>query len=811
MLEAVKQTSSPTAEIKGEIEEATARYLELQSNINLSMEEIKQDILSLMNKESAPAESFDMEEVSRLLSDRLESLKGEMNASGSRLEEKISSLFEAGLSAEIKEEISATSSKLIEIQSYVNAIITQLEENVNKLLEQGGSEEIKSEIESVHEKLSGRFEYIENELNTANSRFNQLFDIINSANAELKEDLNGLICDTNQHIIDDLYNVNSRLEEIQISNSNSLKEYFEGLSGNDITEEFRQEIQNTNSNLQNLNISIPLMVDDISYIRNSLGNPYINEGERIITVFEFLETLKRKLSELEDFSRFNSEEMGLLQDKLNISSSNSMRPIKDELVDLNEKILDLKEYFSFHNKDGKNYAEELDLIISRFNDIWTNAGLTIDKLAEKTITSTEAADRFEEAVQKYLDTIEDTNLLITNILKKTSDTSGALNEVNGNLENLNTNSIALLKNFAETNEKLEGINHNLYSEFDRVIARLNDVNEELASRFSTAFESDFNFLRTDIIEFKDKQESIIDENVRSQESIQNSLSNLHFSITDSADSLTKKLSEISSNLDKLNNSSSANKGLTENVRTALVQIAEWIDGAEQILAETNENVRTIKNNEDVIKLSSELKELNDAVFRISSDIKTKVEVDITDIKEELNQAIDEVKKSQENEFENIHTNITGISQEIAVINHALSGFETSFRQNIKALNSTLSEKLDSSKDSADLSSITEQLESGLGEVQKDISRELSKINERFTGLERNMDAIQVKLDSLERKQSDKDPEITNLLEFIAGQVAAANEAGKGTGILLKRFAVMEKRIADFDSSLKQFSNYLSDE
>ena len=530
-----------------------------------------------------------------------------------------------------------------------------------------------------------------------------------------------------------------------------------------------------------------------------------------------LVNLQEKVGKLEEISRdvFENklnkiqDELCLSQDKFNISISNLVRSLNDELTQLNEKVLDIRESLKLQIDSDLNQKEELSVIVERFNDIWTSAGLTIDKLGDQVSVTEQSTNKLEGTVKSFFETSEDTNLIITNLLKKAADIDSNLNKVDSEIQN-----------------QIESLYINLNTESQKIQDTVNignkKINEglifevrEFGDKLTSIVEGDINFIRSDILEFRDKQEKVLDQNVCNQESIQNSLSNLHFTLTDSKEYLTKRINGLAQNLSKLNSASADNLFTAEIMKESLMQLAGWVDGAENILTETNNCVKDIRKNTDIRQVLAELAGLRDAISKnpfknILSIIEGKITDELLNTRNEIKTSINVIKKKQECDFENINTNISGISQEVFNISQSFTSFENKLRQDFKVLGQVIAEKT-APQNTEDLSGA--KIETSLGKLKQDINVELRRINDRFNNLNANIETIDEKLTRLEMKQvvSGDNQNIKQLLESISSQIASQNESGKGNALLLKKITQLEKRMADFDISMKKVVEFIEAE
>ncbi|OGI23340.1 MAG: hypothetical protein A2287_04260 [Candidatus Melainabacteria bacterium RIFOXYA12_FULL_32_12] len=783
-------------QIKNDINTVDERFSELQNYINPSMADVKESLSDLIVQTSN------------------ESIKNELTT----INEKISELAENSQQINnidlVKDKINTVDARISWLQNYIDPSITGIKESLNELILKASDEPIKSSVIEVSEKLgeiqkilgktstTGDIEHIKTEINFVNAKFSELQNHIDSSIVNIKDNFGQLLTqETGEKIENELGETVNKLSdgfESVKNNISSVQQEILNLSNalSFITEKI-PELENTTNSLN--------VKDDVEEIKNLVNDLFLKDDTR--PLIDNLELIQSKINELEYLTKNNFEpkltkvqdDFYIFQDKLNISISSLIKPINEELIDLNEKILDLKEYFAFRKNNDDEHKDELAIIAERFNDIWTSARLTLDKLNDQVLVTEDSIDKFQNTVKRFFDLSEDTNIVITNILKKTTDIDSSLSEIDNRLE-----------------EKLDNIAFSLNNESRKILNNINEGNNELTDKLSSMIEADFNFLRSDIIEFKDKQERVLQDNLTNQESVQNSLSNLHFSITDSADSVVKKLNDVALDVYKLNNSSLETLSNTEVVKEALVQIAGWVDNAEALFTETNDNVREIKENDEVNKILAELIAIKEYITKNSvnhEDVSTRIENNLAETKDDIKSSLNVIKKRQEYDFDNINTNISGVSQELFNITQSITSFEDKIKQDIQVLSNSISEKLNSSQTAAyPIEEIESNLESNLNQIKENINVELKKISNKFSDLETNFENVEEKLNNIETRLAiNNDQEMKQMLEFIAGQVTMANESGKGTGLLLKKIAVLEKQMGEFDTSLRKVVSFLDAE
>lgn len=746
--------SGNTDVIKNNINEFNTKFTEFQSQIDTSKSssldvEINAmlSVLSILDKK-VKAVSDNFEKVSSR--EDVDSIKNEIKElleKFNQAEELFKDTSVIKDIANIKTEVNTANTKFFEIKKHIDSSVEQLKENITELLNKEQDSGVKDRLNELVNKVNEEFEHLGSKMNINNVKFVELQDHINSVASQIKLSVAELLSEKD---IKDSANIKKELEELKtLVNDLFLK-------------------------------------DDTGPVANNLSQVQskVIQLEAIVR-----ESFEPKLNKIQD-------EVCLFQDKFNISVSNQIRSVKDEITQLNEKILDLKEYFTFQTAGDKNYQSELAVITEKFNDIWTNASLTIDKLGDQISISENSTEKFQNTVNQFFETSEETNLINTNVLKKTTEITSNLNETRNDLQN-----------------QIGIISNTLNFESQKLQNKINEGNIEVINKLASSIEADFNFLRSDVIEFKDRQEKVLEDTLISQESVQNSLSNLHFSLSDSTDLIEKRINEVALNLDKLNNSSTNTLSTTEIVKESLVQIAGWVDNAERLLVETNDNVRDARKNNEIRKVLSELITLKESLSRSSSNLNnlsSKIENDISDTKNELKTSLNVIKKRQECDFDSINTNISGISQEISSISQSFTNFENKIKMDLKFLNHTLSEKTGLQNNEI---FPVEKLDANLNHIKKDMIIELRRINDKFNKFETNLENINEKLNKLETKQTmnNDNKEIRQMLEFIMSQITTSSENTKGSGLLLKKIGSLEKRMGEFDGSLRKVVSFLEDE
>lgn len=796
-----------------------------------------------------------------------------------RIETKLDIMAETDNSEYVDIFLENLRADLEEKQKNLNEKIISVEEIVSQITNLLKSQSLNSQSE--RNMLIKEFNILKNEVGNLSNNFNQIQENILYLNNKVSETSQK----TNETIL-------------ELDNKKSLESLISTTESVDIN------VNAVISVLSILDVKIKTMFDNLENmpsIKNidSLKNDLTEFSQKIYDNLEILKTssesddienVKNEILAIYDKIRNNfevkfdkiQEELCLLQDKTSISVSNAVLPVKTEMVQLNEKILDLKEYFVFETKNNRQYKEDLAIIVDRFNDIWTSAGLTLDKLLEYMSNTGETAEKLEKFVAQFFESSEDNNLMITGILKKTVDINSSLIEINNYLENGNSTSELLLKRSEHSESQLENLLNGTMLEFQKIQNKLSEINIDIVDKLSTAVENDLNFFRSDILDFQERQEKILEENINrqekfienhssNQESVLNTLSNLHFSITDSSGQILEKVDELGVSIDNINNVSENTLAFVDSVIKKIGELGINIEGInsssfnthtsidlivkkiEELginintinsssknsldftnsvikkISELSKNIENINNSSTNTQASTEiikevlmqiagwiddteglLKDTNNNIIEIKENDSKNAEIISKKLENEIKSFLNFVKQKQEQDSHNINNKISGVSQELSIISRSFAEFENKVRQDLKSLNNTINEK-------SDISSATVQyikkMETNLILIKKDIDAEIGKISGKFEKLELTIEDLEKKLVRIEINQANKtnEQELKQILEFIAGQVTAVNEGNKGNGMLLSKITHLEKRVLDLDENLKKIVTYLDEE
>ena len=184
------------------------------------------------------------------------------------------------------------------------------------------------------------------------------------------------------------------------------------------------------------------------------------------------------------------------------------------------------------------------------------------------------------------------------------------------------------------------------------------------------------------------------------------------------------------------------------IRNSLIKLAEWVDGAGYLIEETNAGVKDLSTKGINSKILLELNELKEGVAYLNS-----------------------------------RNDETSLSDEMSKITSSLSVFEKKLKKDLADIDNNISDKL----------------EDTLLSLKKEVGIELKKINSKFERFEAQFDNLQSKVELIETKGQTigEDVEIKHILEFIANQVSASNESGKGQAAILKKLEAMDKKINTF--------------
>ncbi|MCK7484426.1 MAG: hypothetical protein MZU97_01885 [Bacillus subtilis] len=138
--------------------------------------------------------------------------------------------------------------------------------------------------------------------------------------------------------------------------------------------------------------------------------------------------------------------------------------------------------------------------------------------------------------------------------------------------------------------QVESLAQILNSESSSIQNQLRKINEEINEKVASGLEQDITFLRTDIAEFRENSDKIawLKQCKQARKHPKQICLICIFSITEFDNQLTKKISEISSNLSGISNSTEDNLNSTEIIKNAILDIASWIDKAENLLFEIND-------------------------------------------------------------------------------------------------------------------------------------------------------------------------------------------------------------------------------
>ncbi|MEI7475272.1 MAG: hypothetical protein WCK67_10905, partial [bacterium] len=690
------------------------------------------------------------------------------NTSKSSLE-KASSLIE-----EINDQIQSlknVDSQLIEqniisIADQLNAIVEILAINAST-----------SDIEEIKEQLS-----INNSIMNENASKLELTIIDNIT--ELKQNLNGF---------------EEKLQTLNLSSHSEL---------NDVNDNLRQ-------NMELVKIEIGLFTKKITDIEENLNGSL--SASLSGQIGETKDTLLHKYGEL---SQNISEFQGKIIEIENALTSSQYETSKlfghsDEILNtvttLYEIVSNIENITNSINDSSQASEFKLDAVNNKVDDI--DVGLiqlsgNIETLSEKVqVFSTEY-----ETIKQNIDTVPEMAQNLSQLNENFAESTKAIS----NVHSLLTESQNSLKN---DNELIHNNFEGLKAEFQNIVEKFNKCNEDVSdisnrtNKLIITSSENSETLKQNLSTFKETFEEIKQKTSGGIEEIQNILNkNFEIPSTEIKNLINENISISKSTLPSaLQN--------TEVIKNAIIQMAEWIDGAGALLEEINARTIDITGNSKddeilntVNTLNETLKVLNEKI-ELNSSISYQNNENLRNVIQNINSSISSIPVETSDSINgrldllanqiNKSQNTSNITGEINNISSALENFENSLKHDIDKISSKF-------ENSQNLNSkLLNALESNISGTKLEINQEISRLSNKFQSLEQRFERLEEKIDALSEAPTPakSDEEIKTILEYIAGQVTAGNESGKWKAIVVKKLDNVERRVASFENSIKKMNQF----
>ncbi len=555
----------------------------------------------------------------------------EISSQINELDQKISGLQQI---SQFSESMGFIKENLCQLEEKFNYTNEKISEFANFTEKKSGEEisGVKDQLRSINEELNYKIDDNANNIN----RFLQEFSgkVENLGNIEgvdsLKEGLS-ILSSSFESVSN---NVSALCEEVH--SLSDIREKVENISNS-------VKIADTYEEINEINRKIDSLTDEIRSYRQNLASLPQNTGEQ-----EYTEILSR----LDEITKaVSSQNTGLdsIEEKISGefgSLGSNIQEVKNRIEDLNNSLSDLKEAGSNEETEaslekGLDEIKELSSLVS--NDVSGLKNVMSDLF--DAIAGMDNADSQDLMRQKLEQAIERIEQAINNTKPDFEELKSSSNNLSERLEGLTTDLSGLSEQTRDKLDKFFELSRNIESkigdsslnteELLDSIKKLSDMGENqfsatsqsidgLKREFTTIGEGLQEFDR-DLTDINSKINKLIinsnDNTEDLKDKINNSLDslgeNIKQNLRDNAMSLSRtsktQLGELSGNLAEISQkieglSSMSVKGLnsSDTLREAILQMAEWIDSAGQLLEENNESVRkSLDTTDNVLKTVSD--------------------------------------------------------------------------------------------------------------------------------------------------------------------------------------------------------------
>lgn len=546
------------------------------------------------------------------------------------LDEKISGLQELSEFKENFETIKENICQLEEKFNYTNERISEFVKFTENDLNRENTE-VSEQLQNITEELNYKIEYNAQNLNKFLCEFSSAVENLQSFEDKdsIKENLFVL-----SNSLDNVSNnVSSLCEEIH--SLKIIQEKVENISN-------QMEFVSSNEEINEINNKIDNLTEEIRLYRESLAQtnqtgPKQDIGEIFLKIDEIKE------------STANSSKAGLEKlDNIEENFSGEFGSINENIIEVKNKIENLNNSLSGLNSENREIFE--NALESGLDEIKGLSSLVSQDVSVLKTVMTDLFDAIGSMDESYGEKISKKDLEnVFNRLENSINTSKPdIEELKASSGRLSENLEGLLNNFSEmsgeTREKLDRffelsreleskINNNYHNtdEILNSLKRLSELSENqfsatnqtldiIKNEFSTLGEelngfdrdlTDINSKINKIIINADENTGLLSNNIKGslndlREDIRNNLENNAQTLKQTnkthINELSNNLSQIYKKIEGLSNISQKGFSSSDNLREAIIQMAEWIDSAGKLLEDNNENiVKSLENIEAVCK------------------------------------------------------------------------------------------------------------------------------------------------------------------------------------------------------------------
>ncbi len=544
------------------------------------------------------------------------------------------------------------------------------------------------------------------------------------------------------------------------------------------------DFQNTTKDITDALVEVKTKLSTMSLE----GVDFDDFANKIDLIYENIGMLNDWVGKIDDIVQ-RSKELDLKFQKTGDSLSLDLKEINDNLTfnlqevkdNLNLDINEINDNLSLKLKDVKdnlnNKLQEVDaninLNINEFKDNLNNKLQEVDDKINFNLLDTKNSidSKLEEITQSVDSNLANTDKIVSDIP-----------DIKTVLENLSNDLQAIIS--PNSDDEKDSYIYNLMdieSDFLKLHKSL-DVNRQMTSKDINSIKENFNQLNEDISSISIRTNKLIlsadDANKEFRtylESFKNLINSfeLKSSSLDNSDKFNLLCTKITEMLKLLNNSVNANN----NLNTAFIYLAEWIDATGGVLTNIQDDLAEIKTSKKVIPEKQQNKVINNNEFT----------QDFSKLSERLTLLQENIDSVKTEEISEIKSLLTGIMVQL----------NTALTPDIDSLNERIDKLCEDNGNK--LTSLEELLQQKVEEQERKIS-----------SLEEKIDGMSQKFDKLIEVMSDDSHnyEIKDILNFLANQINTNVVNLQNTNNTVNEVA---QKLENFDSNINKIVSYIEEE
>jgi len=591
------------------------------SKLQESLNEFQKD--NALNRIETKIDILAQTDYSELFNFSLDTLKEDLTEKNNAIAQKLHFI------EELISHFSDNSEK--DIITNIACLETKLEEIAEKIAQQsvsGGenpdTEIIKSKINHISTKLNEYNQLVENQLSEKttlladlsflkenfykiNEKFSEITLLIRTNTAENDELNNRFESNLTQfnNGFNNIYDQFNSLENTFKSSFADFKACIQDIYDQFSTIDTRSDIDQVKFYVQTFNNKMTSIADILEGLkRNNFtikvenNTDLLKENHQIVN-----EKLNFLLEETKSFSEKMSDEFSSF-----VSPLTTAIELTNGLKENIEQILDT---------DTVKIQSEASQLLDKFENIYKNSE---DNLETLFIASKQFYDKLEAVKTEFGNVSYETNAKMGNFIERA--------------ETLEVKLLSNITNAEEAINSLKNISNFTENQINGTAESINSLKTNIVNLLDN-----FNSIKTDVIDISSKLNKLIINESDISSAISSSFAGIKDSITETleqntknnnqySDKFIKKLSDelktFSKKFENIETNSAKNIEITEDVKNALVYMAEWFDSAGKMLEENNKNIKKssfdIEKTETLIRrteenLAEQVKRLSDKLNR----------------------------------------------------------------------------------------------------------------------------------------------------------------------------------------------------